>query len=89
MTLKTKEGVGGQKWFLAGTFGNSDDARDARGDFEDDGFITSVSKAKNGEDWDLWIRPKGKATERQTEILAGLVGITVLGAVGLAIAGNI
>jgi hypothetical protein len=89
MTLKTKEGVGGQKWFLAGTFGNRDDARDKGEEFKDDDFVTSISKASNGEDWDLWIRPKGKATERQTEILTGLVGIAVLGAVGLAIAGNI
>ena len=87
--LRTKEGVGGQKWFLAGTFGNDDDARDAGNDFEDDGFITSVNKAKNEEDWDLWIRPKGKATERQMEILTGLVGVAVLGGLGLAIAGNI
>jgi len=88
-SLKVKEGVGGQKWFLAGTFGNSDDARDARGEFEDEGFVTSVSKSSNGEDWDLWIRPKGRATEHQLEILTGVVGIGVLGAVGLAVAGTL
>ncbi len=87
--LQTKEGVGGQKWFLAGTFGNSDDARDTGNEFEDEGFVTSISKSSNGEDWDLWIRPKGKATEHQLEILTGLVGVAVLGAVGLAVAGTL
>ncbi len=87
--LRTKEGVGGQKWFLAGTYGDSDDAREAGEDFEDDDFITSVNKSSNDEDWDLWIRPRGKATERQLEILTGLVGVAVLGGLGLAIAGSI
>lgn len=89
--ITTKEGVGGQKWLLIASYGNGSEADEKADEFADAGFLTQVSKNKNGMDWDVWVRKSDNKpmSTRQADMLVGVIGVTAVSAVALSVAGAI